>query len=234
MIKKIVIGVLLTSVVAGCASTQKLTPEIAGEIQDGAIAAAFYVEGKKIVYDELVYKVLWNENRSQESVFEGSWDVDHEVTATFSESLGDAGLTARSVSSVLSDKAAYKDFEQAILNTRGADRMNVPMSLNDSLRSEFLDAGVDYVMLLRAAHYSVQKVSGFSPQFGLPTLLIVYDVRRNEQVYKGAFPLGGKIAVEESPREVEANGLAKLKSATHEWVAAATTSRLPEALGLTP
>lgn len=234
MIRQIIAGVFLASVLAGCASTPKLAPEVAGELEDGTIAAAFYVEGKKIVYDELVYKVLWNENRSQESVFEGSWDVDHDVTATFSRSLGDVGLSAQSVASVLTDKAAYAEFEQSILNTRGADNLNVPMAMNDALRNDFIDAGIDYVMLLRAAHYSVQKVSGFSPQFGLPTLLIVYDVRRNEQVYNGIFPLGGKIAVEESPREVEANGLAKLKTATHEWVAAATTTRLPETLGLTP
>ena len=167
-------------------------------------------------------------------MFEGSWDVDQDVTATFSESLGDVGLTAQSVGSILANEAAYDQFEQAILNTRGADGMNVPMSMNDALRGEFIDAGIDYVMLLRAAHYSVQKVSGFSPQFGLPTLLIVYDVRRNEQVYKGMFPLGGKISVDESPREVEANGLAKLKTATHQWVADATANRLPATLGMTP
>lgn len=230
------IGTLLLTVVvcAGCASTPKLTPEIASELEQGAVAAAFYVEGKKILYDEMVYKVLWNENRSQESVFEGSWDVDQEVSATFSDSLGDVGLSARPITDVLQDAALYAEFEQAILNTRDVDGMNVPLAMSGALQGAFLEAGIDYVVLLRSAHYRVQKVSGFSPQFSLPSMLIVYDVRRGTQQYDGMFFLGGKIAVEESPREVEANGLAKLKTATHDWVRLATNTRLPNDLGLTP
>lgn len=217
--------------IAGCASTTKLSPEIAADIQQAKVAAAFYMEGKKINYDEMVYKVLWNENRSQQSVFEGSWDVDREVTSTFSNSLQSIGFAAEPMHQVL-DNSLYSEFEQAILNTRGSDGMNVSMNLSSELRDTLLEGNIGYVVLLRAAHYQVQKVSGFKPQFSMPSMLMVYDVARNEQSYNGMFPVGGAVAVEKSPREVEANNLAKLKTATHEWVDQATTTRLPDALGL--
>ena len=126
------------------------------------------------------------------------------------------------------------NFEQSILNSRDSTGMNTELSLGDDVKRAFQQAGVDHLILLRAAHYSVQKISGFSPQFALRSLLIVVDVRSGQQLYMEPFFLGGKIAVEKFPREVEANGLAKLKAATHEWVAVATTSRLPKALGLLP
>jgi len=234
MIRKLAVGFVVAVICGGCASTATLAPEVASDLQSGSVAAAFYVEGKKIVYDELVYKVLWNENRSQESVFEGSWDVDEDITATFSESLSDVGLSAQPVDMVLLENELAASFEQSILNTRDANGMNTAMSLDNDVKREFEKAGVDYLILLRAAHYRVQKVSGFSPQFMLPAMLIVLDVRSGQQLYMEPFGLGGKIAVEKSPREVEADGLAKLKAATHEWVDVAISGRLPKALGLPP
>ncbi|MBT8137971.1 MAG: hypothetical protein KJO54_13225 [Gammaproteobacteria bacterium] len=234
MINKLTLGLALAVICSGCASTAKLTPEVASDVQNGNVAAAFFVEGKKIVYDELVYKVLWNENRSQESVFEGSWDVDQEVTTTFAQSLSAVGVTAQPVGRFLSDQSLAAKFKQSILNTRDASGMNTAMSLDAEVRDAFVQAGVDHLILLRAAHYRVQKVSGFSPQFMLPSMLIVFDVRSGQQLYSEPFGLGGKIAVEKSPREVEANDLSKLKAATHEWVNTATTTRLPDALGFVP
>ncbi|HEX7062671.1 MAG TPA: hypothetical protein VF200_11915 [Woeseiaceae bacterium] len=222
---------VFAALAAGCATAPKLSPEIAGELSSSNVAAAFYLEGKKINYDEMVYKVLWNENRSQASVFEGSWDVDSEVTAEFSDSLASIGLASRPIFDVLPE-GLYDEFVQTVLNTRGADGYNVPMSMDSAVRDALLQNNIDYVILLRAASYQAQKVTGFAPQFTLPSLLLVYDVRRNVQQYDGVFLMGGKIAVEESPREVEANGLAKLKTATNEWIHTATATALPEALGL--
>ena len=232
MFRTVTFGLIFAFICSGCASTAKLAPEAASDLQNGNIAAAFYVEGKKIVYDEMVYKVLWNENRSQESVFEGSWDVDQDLTATFSNSLSSVGLAAQPADMILLDGALATSFEQSILNTRDSQGMNTVMSLNDDVRHAFQQAGVDHLILLRAAHFSVQKVSGFSPQFALPSMLIVFDVRTGQQLYMEPFGLGGKIAVEKSPREVEANGLSKLKAASHQWIDVATTTRLPDALGL--
>lgn len=227
------ITALLTVVaLAGCAATPKLSPEIAGELATSSVAAAFYLEGKKINYNEMVYKVLWNETRAQESVFEGSWDVDTEVTDTFSDSLVSIGLSSRPIFELLPAEL-HDEFAQTVLNTRGADGLNVPMSLVPAVRDALLSENVDYLVLLRGASYHAEKYSGFKPQFSIPSLLIVYDVRRNLQQYDGLFHVGGPIAVEESPREVEANGLAKLKAATDEWIRTATATRMPDALGLT-
>jgi len=232
MVRTLILGLLFALFCSGCASTAKLTPEAANDLQDGNVAASFYVEGKKIVYDEMVYKVLWNENRSQDSVFEGSWDVDQELTSTFSNSLSTTGLAAQPVDMILLDGTLARSFEQSILNTRDSSGMNTVLSLNTDVKSAFQQAGIDHLILIRAAHFSVQKVSGFSPQFSLPSMLVVYDVRSGQQLYMEPFGLGGKIAVEKSPREVEANGLAKLKAAAHQWVDVATTTRLHDALGL--
>lgn len=232
MTKTFTIAMFFAVICSGCASTAKLTPEVASALQNGNVAAAFYVEGKKIIYNEMVYKVLWNENRSQESVFEGSWDVDQDLTATFSNSLSAVGLAAQPADMILLEAALAESFEQSILNTRDSTGMNTALSLNDDVKRAFQQAGVDHLILLRAAHFSVQKYSGFSPQFSLRSVLIVFDVRSGQQLYMEPFGLGGKIAVDKSPREVEANGLAKLKAASREWVDVATTSRLPDALGL--
>ncbi|MGE0407947.1 MAG: hypothetical protein AB7P23_01645 [Amphiplicatus sp.] len=216
---------------AGCATAQ-LSPEAKMGLKRGGVAAAFYVEGKKIQYDEMVYRVLWNENRSQDSVFEGSWDVDKDVSGTFAAGLKQAGLSAKPIDAVLADRKLYDAFEQVVLNTRLADGKNTPIVMDEALRRAFVEADVDYVVLIRAAFYRAQKVSGFKPQFALPAMLIVYDVARNEQSYSRQIPLGGPISVEESPREVEANGLAKLKTATHDWVRKAATENVPDMLKL--
>lgn len=229
--KRLLSSFLIVSLAAGCASAPTLTPEIADELSASNVAAAFYLEGKKINYNEMVYKVLWNETRAQESVFEGSWDVDSDVTATFSDSLASIGLASRPVFDVLPTEL-HDEFVQTVLNTRGADGYNVPMSMDPAVRDALLGSNVDYLVLLRGASYHAEKYSGFKPQFSIPALLIVYDVRRNTQQYDGLFHIGGPIAVEQSPREVEADGLAKLKSATHEWIHTATAARMPEALGL--
>lgn len=224
---------LIVSLTTGCASTSKLAPEVATELSTSNVAAAFYLEGKKINYNEMVYKVLWNETRAQESVFEGSWDVDSDVTSTFSDGLTSIGLASRPIFKALPE-GLHDEFVQSVLNTRGADGYNVPMSMDPAVRDALLASNVDFVVLLRGASFQAEKYSGFKPQFSIPSLLIVYDVRRNTQQYDGLFHLGGPIAVEESPREVEANGLAKLKTATRQWIHTATAARMPEALGLAP
>lgn len=231
--KRLFTLLLVVSLAAGCATAPKLSSEIASEMSRSNIAAAFYLEGKKINYNEMVYKVLWNETRSQESVFEGSWDVDRDVTATFSDSLHSIGLDSRSMFDVLPDELR-DEFVQTVLNTHGVDGADVSMKMNPAVRDALLQQNVDYLVLMRGAHYNVQKISGFAPQFRIPTRLIVYDVRRNVQQYGGYMNMGGPIEVEESPREVEKNGLAKLKSATHGWVRSVTSDYLPGALGLNP
>lgn len=221
----------LLGLVTGCVSTPVLDADVADDLASSGVAAAFYMEGKKIQYNEMVYKVLWNETRNQESVFEGAWDIDREVTGTFSDSLAGIGLSSRPIYEVLSDDL-YAEFEQAVLNTRGADGYNVSMSISDGLRDALLEQDVEYVVMLRAAHYYFEKYSGFAPACNIPSLLIVFDVRNNAPRYDELFNVGGKVAVEESVREVEANGLAKLKSATHDWVRTATVTRMPQTLGL--
>lgn len=231
--KRLLTMYLVVSVAAGCATAPKLSPEIAGELTNSNVAAAFYLEGKKITYDETVYKVLWSENRSQESVFEGSWDVDSDVSKSLADSLDSIGLDSRPIFDVLPE-GLHDEFVQTVLNTRGADGVNVPMSMDPAVRDALLQSDIDYLVLLRGAGYHAQKVSGFSPMFTMPAMLFVYDVRRDVQQYDGPFTVGGKIAVEGSPREVEANGLAKLKTATHEWIHTATATVMPERLGLNP
>lgn len=232
MIRKLTTFIFAGLLITGCASTARMTPEASSSLKTGKVAAAVYVEGKRIKYDELVYKVLWNESRSQQATFEGMWDVDRDLSGTFSNSLRQIGLAAQPISNVLIQDKQYAAFEQAILNTRDADQMNAPLTLTDNTRMALTSAGIDHLVLVRAVHFQARKVSGFKPQFSLPSVLIVYDVKKGTQAYQGTLRMGGAIAVKDSAREVEANGLAKLKAASREWVKFATSKRIPTDLGL--
>ena len=57
---------------------------------------------KKIFYSELVYKVLYNETVTAESVFEGLWDVDSELSVLWASQLSALGIRSRSLCSNLS------------------------------------------------------------------------------------------------------------------------------------
>lgn len=80
--------VLLT----GCA-VQPLTAQKSQDMRNGNIAVGYLQLEKRIEYNELVYKVLWNEQRSQTAVFEGIWDIDANLSERLSAQLNEQGLT---------------------------------------------------------------------------------------------------------------------------------------------
>jgi hypothetical protein len=49
---------------------------------------------QRVMYSELIYKVLWNETRRQDASFGGLWDVDDELTKVVATRLHDLSIRA--------------------------------------------------------------------------------------------------------------------------------------------
>lgn len=220
-------------ILSGC-GLKKLRPEVGSKLRSGNVATMFYMETKKIKYEEMVYKVLWNEERKQDATFTGFWDIDKDLSEKYSEALVGYGIKSRPVQQLLPDKSDYNALESCIAGTRKEDGMNRPLQLSPELSHKLRDMGLDFLVVIRSAYFYGKATSMFSfLSVNVPSIIIVYDINDDKEEYSELFYVGGgNIAYDKSPREIENNGLKMLKEATYKWLQTSTQKRLPEALSL--
>lgn len=226
--------VLLSSVVfAGCASTT-IAPDTSSSIQQGRIATAAYTVEKRILYEELVYKVLYNETRSQQAVFDDFWDIDRAHGERLTSALDKLELSATPASTALSEET-YAQFEQTIRQSQESAKRDKPepFKLEEITRSSLMEAGYDYLVLLRTAHIFVNTTSLMdSATIMVPSVLIVLDLEANREEYNEYFLLQGFVEYEESVRELEDNNLALIKEATQQRLEEGLEKRLADILAI--
>jgi hypothetical protein len=231
-IRRLITLFAVLAVLTGCASTN-LRPEVGSKLKSGNVAAMFYMEHKKINYNEMVYKVLWNENREQDATFKGFWDIDRDLSNSLANEMGKIGISTKSVNQLLLDGDDFDALNSCITGTRGPDGANRPLALTPGLQKQFKDLGVDYLVVMRTAYFITQAVSMFKTiTVQMPSILIVYDINNGKEEYSEYFPLGGGHKYEKSPREIEENGLKQLKELANQWIATAVAERFPKTMSL--
>ncbi len=226
--RKTALGIIVAVVVSACA-TVPLAPEVSQNLRSSNIATAFYLESKAISYSEMVYKVLWNETRTQRSTFDGFWDVDADLSQAFADETSQLGLNTTPIRTALPNDGDYQALVTAIQNTRGADGTNVPLRLDEDTTTKLLTHGIGYLMVLRGANFIVSTTSfNSSGPVHLPAILIVYDVRTGVEEYSELFSIAGGVKWGDSPRNLEANNLALLRENAPAWVGQTVSNQFPE------
>lgn len=226
--------VLLSSIFfAGCASTT-LAPETSSGIQQGKIATAAYTVDKKIHYEEMVYKVLYNETRTQEAVFEDFWDIDKAHTDLLTQALNNLDLDASAGLTALSEETRAQLEKNIELSLEAAKQGEPePFKLENTTRSTLMGAGYDYLVLLRTSNIMVTTTSMIdSATIWLPSSLIVLDLEENGQAYNEALIIQSLANYEESVRELEDNNLALIQKATQKQLAEGLEKRMADILAI--
>jgi hypothetical protein len=210
---------------AGCAGTP-INKDVTQSLKGGKLAVAYAQLGKSIYYEELVYKVLWNETRTQDVSFDGLWDIDTDLSNYMAPKVSELGLNAVSIYDV-APKEVVSELHQAL---KGKPHQN-PLVLSDTLRNKLLESDIDYLITVDSNNIYVYTQIGVKQ--GSPrTSMYVQDVRANQQKYYCLLPMGGNIKVNKSVREIESNNLEGLKSNMKEWLGVSVEKWMPKRLGL--
>lgn len=217
----------------GCA-TPALRPEVSLDLQQSKLAGVFYLEKKTIEYNEMVYKVLWNENRKHVSDFNGLWDIDAEMTEQLAKDMAGLHLDAKPIRAILSEDASYNDLVKAIQGTRGPDNTNVPLQLGDSTLAKLRKAGIGYLLVVRAAGFNISTTTmNSSGALNLPSILFVYDIKQGKEEYRELMFSGEFVKWGKTPRNIESNDMSILKDASKKMLKVSVENHFPKVLGVT-
>ena len=212
MLKKLCVLAIILGLSA-CASNTPLKQTAVEDMRANDVAVAFAYPEKKINYDELVYKVLWNEMRSATASFEGIWDIDRDFSQQFSQQFQEEGLHTVAINDILDDNE-YAKFTDMMTTYVPNAQQGAKFSVDEKLRTSLLDKGIEYLIAMRGINIHVQASSGFglNPRVTLAYRMNVVDLRKNSVEYSNVFFLGAVPDVDKSAREIEDNGLAKLRT----------------------
>ncbi len=225
-------ALLLMLIFVGCA-TVPIQPEISSKLKTGKIASTIYFEKKTIEYSEMVYKVLWNETRTQSANFDGIWDVDKDLTEIQIAEMNKKQLNTVSLRTILNDEPSYDAFVKAIQKTHGPDGRYMALMLDEQTNSRLNQAGIDFVVLVRTACFTSSTTSVIKlAQVYMPSILIVYDVNQAKEVHNCNYTMGGNVSYGDSSRDLEANNLSLIKEESKKWVQQSAMNGLPKQLGL--
>lgn len=193
---------------SGCALPQ-IKPDVADNLKQSKVAAAVYLKDKNIEYNELVYKVLWNETRTHVSDFTGLWDVDGDMTNKLVSDLTSQGIDVRPIRSILSDEPSYSSFVSSV--KWGSTALNFEDNVLDRLKQ----ANVQYLLLLRGERFllSTTTFNSFGGLNFLGSTFVVYSLADKSEAYRQNLFHSARVDWDKSPREIEMNGMAKVKAA---------------------
>lgn len=217
---------------SGCA-TAPLRQDVSQDMRTCKTAVAYAQLEKKINYNELVYKVLWNENRTQDASFDGLWDIDYDLSQYMAPRIAKLGLNTISIYDVVPAKemSALHDNLKSLRTVEGYMISEKKLVLDDSLRKNLRKKGIDYLITVDSDYVYIYTQIGVKSGSARTGLRIV-DIRTNEQQYFSVFPVAGNFKVEENAREIENNDLAGFKHMMKEWLDQAIRQQMPKLLGL--
>ena len=95
--------ILILLFVAGCA-VSKVSESDLKKLKTSQIATSFFMAEKKILYREVLYKVLWLETKTSSMDFSGAWDPDIEISSIVNESVSALDIASYKVSYIISNK----------------------------------------------------------------------------------------------------------------------------------
>lgn len=223
----------LALLMAGCAGNVKpLVPETAADLRASKVALAYIYPEKQLNYNELVYKVLWNENHSNTVSFKGLWDIDRDLSRRYLENFQHLGMDIVSAQEILAP-APYQHLAEALADYK-AQPDAPPFALNPALQQALRDQGVKYLILIRQGPLVLQAFTAFkNVSVRAMNSVRVYDTHASAPSYDGSAYMWLKYDIQESPRELENNRLAPLKQLMADGVDAQfREDQLPKAMGL--
>ena len=210
--KRVLVILASLLVVVGCAS-EHAPAQTAAALRREPVAAAFCMNAKRIHYSELVYKVLYNETVTHDSVFDGLWDVDSELSVAWAKLLPQAGIHSRSIIEVLPSSELPRDWCRKLEDT------SKPQTLSAPIQKALLERQIRYLMVLRAYQFTVASYSiGSFSQLTIQGELAFHNVGSNRQEFSEHVSMGVSLG-SRPPRELEANDMAWLKQTALELLA---------------
>lgn len=144
--KKLISIALFSIVLSGCATTPDKSAVIDGAdisaLRTERAVVSYKLIDKRINYSEVLYRVLWLENKSSAQDFSGIWSADRDLTSYALERLRAQGLNAESIYQVADTKSidAVNALETTIVrqnattphpNIAGAKLLPIPLYFVD-------------------------------------------------------------------------------------------------------
>ena len=219
---------------AGCATTH-ISKDVTQALRSSKVAVVYCQMNKKIHYEELVYKVLWNETRTKDVSFDGLWDIDSELSNFMAPKVSALGIKAVTIYDVAPKEAVlelHKTLAENLVKALKEKSGIVPLVLSENMRSKLLENGIDYLIVVDSLGIRVYSQIGFKQGSALASMY-VQDVHSNEQKYYSSLPVFGNLKVKKTVREIEDNNLAGLKKEMKAWLEVSISKHMPKVLGLT-
>jgi hypothetical protein len=186
--KRIFAALALLTVLAGCASVQRLSAPDAARVKNGKTAVLFVDDVQQINYRQDKYYVLAVTQEGSTSIYKGIWNSGKELSAIHAEEFSKLGLKARSAYELISERdlerLAQQDSDAAAAQPKGA----TDPTLSPQLRQALLDKNQDYLIRVSWTGYTLHIQT-----LGLPTneqFLIryrIFDVKNNKLMGGGDY-----------------------------------------------
>ncbi len=217
-----------TLTLVSCGANQ-VPPKTVQGLQREKTVTVVAFDRKSINYDEMVYKVVYNETNTHVGSFEGIWDVDGDFDERWSQTLSKIGVQNQVAAEVLGDEAVLAHLREALGTVSLDDKLVVPADVKTALTTK----GVRYIAGMRSPGFFIQANS-FTPslcQVIYGAWLVIYDLETNTQEFVEHATMMGNVTIDESPREVEAKNLALLKQHSAQLFEDVVPPLMREALG---
>ena len=222
---------LILCLLAGCAHS--LPVRTVESLRRSGVAAGFFCPNKQIHYDEQIYRVVYYEERSLDVRYDGIWDIDSELGKLLTVQLKRKGLRAHYLGEFLTSlQLSMEHVGDVMCNSTPEEFPNKSASLAP-LWTALTEAGVGYLTFSCGSPYSVYSTAD-TASVHMGAVLLFYDVASRSRIYARGMHLQPRISYRDSIREMEQNGLLRLRRATSNSFASSARTVLAEMLGEEP
>jgi hypothetical protein len=232
--KKLFQLALLCAVVAGCATAPNKIPAVEGAdigpLKTERAALSYKLVDKRINYNEVLYRVLWVENKASSQDFSGIWSADQDLTDYAVERLRAQGLKADSIYQAVDAKTIDQAnaVETAIVrqnattnhpSVKGAKLLPIPLYFTDlptereftTLATQLRSKGYRYLIEMTAMGLTGNAIGYGGVIVAAEPNLRVIDLQLNKVVWNAnvghseLYQLGGDL------KKLEVDDMAKTK-----------------------
>ena len=232
--KKLFQLALLCAILAGCATTPNKIRALDGAdispLKTERVAVSYKLVDKRINYNEVLYRVLWLENKSSSQDFSGIWSADEDLTSYAMERLRAQGLKADSIYQAADGKSidAANAVEAAIVrqnattnhpNIAGAKLLPISLYFTDlpterafkDLAAQLRNKGYRYLIEMTAMDLTGNAIGYGGVVVAAQPNVRVIDLQLNKVVWSTnlghseLYQLGGDL------KKLEADDMAKTK-----------------------
>jgi hypothetical protein len=245
----VVVGFVLAIALQGCATPANtsvvLQQDDKSKFMSAKVASSYFMAKKTVYYSEVLYRVLWVENRSSSKDFSGIWQPDDELLSVVNEQLSRESIHAVKLTDVVAQntlKQYYysqlrKDFEPYV----SGDHANTPVveyldkypeyTGFETIRQELMDHNVKYLFEVLSAGAFGNAIGFGSVIVGSGAFMRIIDLEQRKVVWSGIpvatkmYQLGGDL------NKLEANNLALLKEGVALGLKRAMSGGVAEVIG---